>query len=284
MEMLQLRYFLSAAESGSFTATAKKYMVPQTSVSAAVKRLEAELGTKLFLRTSNKIVLNEKGKLLYQSVKEAFENLDATASTLRDESFDGRVITMLVCAIREQITDKIIQYKTCHPDIAFKTVFDFDATNLDDFYIIIDEKCDKYPMHECVELFTKKIKLYISKSNPLSQKKLVLSDLKNEPFISIGENNGLTKILINACKKSGFEPNFCIQSNDLDCTKRCVESGMGIGITRINQTVDDVSNVCYLDVEDFNETQTLCLYYKKSSAYGNVEHFINFLMNKEIAE
>ena len=43
MELLQLRYFFESAKSESFSKTAEKYMVPITSVSASVKRLEREL-------------------------------------------------------------------------------------------------------------------------------------------------------------------------------------------------------------------------------------------------
>ena len=61
VELLQLRYFYESAKTESFAATAQKFMVPASSVSASVKRLETELGTELFHRTSNRIVLNEKG-------------------------------------------------------------------------------------------------------------------------------------------------------------------------------------------------------------------------------
>ena len=40
MELLQLRYFMESAQRGSFAATAEQYLVPATSVSAAVRRLE----------------------------------------------------------------------------------------------------------------------------------------------------------------------------------------------------------------------------------------------------
>jgi hypothetical protein len=48
MEFLQLRYFYENAKNKSFALTAKKHMVPTSSVSAAIKRLETELGTKLY--------------------------------------------------------------------------------------------------------------------------------------------------------------------------------------------------------------------------------------------
>jgi LysR family transcriptional activator of glutamate synthase operon len=281
MEMLQLRYFYDSAKYGSFKKTAEKYIVPQTSVSAAVKRLENELGQLLFDRTSNKIILNQNGKLLLKSLEEIFEKLDETVSIITSAKSDKRIIKMLVCAIRGQITNKIIEYKTNHPEIDFKTVFDFDETNLSEYDIIIDEKSDKYPLYECTELFTADVRLYVAKNSPLYGKKLTLKELKGEDFVSIGENNGLTKILISACKRVGFSPNFAVQSNDVSCTKRCVEAGVGIGLARVVRNRELRTDICYLDVSDFNESQTLCVYYKKSAAYGNVKHFLDFLIGEK---
>ena len=126
------------------------------------------------------------------------------------------------------------------------------------------------------------MRLYVSKESPLLQKKLTLKELKDQPFVSIGENNGLTKILTNACKRVGFTPNFAVHSNDVSCTKKCVEAGVGIGLARIKCHQNPSPDVCYLDISDFNETQTLCVYYKKSAAYGNVEHFLRYLTSEEL--
>ena len=68
MELLQLRYFYESALTESFAQTAEKYLVPATSVSAAVKRLEGELGCALFDRFANRIRLNGNGRRLQKSL------------------------------------------------------------------------------------------------------------------------------------------------------------------------------------------------------------------------
>ncbi len=282
MEMLQLRYFYESAKNGSFTKTAQKYMVPQTSVSAAIKRLEKELHTNLFERTSNKIELNANGQLMLGALEEVFNKLDNAVQQISGEQPDRRRIKMLVCALREQVTNKIIAYKIKNPHAIFQTVFDFDETDFSDYDIIIDEKNNKYPMYEYVEFFSADVKLCVSQNSPMCNKKLMLAELRNVPFISVGEHNGLTKIFVNACRKNGFSPNFVVQSNDLSCTKKCVEAGIGIGVVRVDGNEQFASNLCYLDVLDFNETQTLCLYYKKSAAYGNVKQFLEFFIGKAL--
>ena len=78
MELLQLRYFYESAKNENFAKTAEKYMVPPSSVSASVKRLEDELGCKLFDRRSNRITLNENGMQLQNSLSVIFDELDQT--------------------------------------------------------------------------------------------------------------------------------------------------------------------------------------------------------------
>ncbi len=276
MEMLQLRYFFESAKNQSFKKTAEKYMVPQTSVSASVKRLEKELKKDLFERTSNRIILNENGKILFQALEEIFSKLDEAASMISASS-DKRDIKMLVCAIRFAVTQKIIDYKATHPHTSFETSFDFDEMDFSDYDIIVDERSDKYSLYESIELFKANIKLYVSKDHHLYGKKLTLAELKNEPFICIGTNNSLTRCLTSTCKRVGFTPRFALKSNDLGCMKKCIDAGMGIGITRLSLGQKPKKDVCYLDVSDFCETQTICVYYKKSAAYGNVLDFLNFL-------
>lgn len=280
MEMLQLRYFFESARTQSFAKTAEKYAVPATSVSASIKRLEKELGCELFHRSCNRITLNDNGKRLQQSLRVVFDELDRAVESLSAASTDNREIKMLVRAMRSEITDLIIEYKEKHPHVAFKMVFDFDETDFESYDIIIDEKTDKYPKYEEFELYNTRIRLTVCSKSPLCGKKLTLKQLSDQPFISIGEHNSISKLLIKACKQAGFTPNFVVRSNDLQCNRKFVESGIGIGLFREYPQKTVPSNRVCLDITDFNQRQTICSYYKKQSAFGSVKHFLNFLKAK----
>jgi DNA-binding transcriptional LysR family regulator len=52
MNLRQVRYFLAVCEERHFTRAARKCNVQQPSLTAAIKRLEREIGAPLFLRTS----------------------------------------------------------------------------------------------------------------------------------------------------------------------------------------------------------------------------------------
>ncbi|MBQ8588194.1 MAG: LysR family transcriptional regulator [Clostridia bacterium] len=282
MEILQLRYFYESASNESFAKTAEKYMVPPTSVSASVKRLEKELGAPLFDRECNRIRLNDNGRRLQQSLCVIFDELDRAVDSFLSSEEDTREIKMLVRAIRGEITDCIIEYKKLYPGSAFKTVFDFAETDFSDYDIIIDEKSENYPECESFELRNMKVFLRVAKNHPLAGRKLSMKQLSNQAFVSIGENNTLHKLLINACRRAGFTPNIEVLSNDVNCCSKCVAAGIAIGLGREHPHRKMRDGIVRLEVEDFNERQTICAYYKKQANYGNVKKFLDFLKSKTV--
>jgi DNA-binding transcriptional LysR family regulator len=64
MEVRQIEYVVAVAEEGSFTRAAQRCHVAQSALSQQVARLERELGTKLFERTSRSVRLTEAGTTL----------------------------------------------------------------------------------------------------------------------------------------------------------------------------------------------------------------------------
>ena len=278
MEFLQLKYFYESAKNQSFAKTAEKYMVPTTSVSASVKRLEKELGCPLFDRYANKIKLNREGERFLKSIDVIFYELNKAVIDVSGEYADTREIKMLVRALREDITDYIIEFRKKHPQIAFKITLDFKENNYEDFDIIIDEKCNIH--HDCEEFVLSKMRLRLmtNAESVLANKKLFMKDLAKENFVSWGEKSNMHRILDSACQRAGFKPNIAVMSNDTKCHRKFIESGLGIGLAR--DGARDSENMCALFVEDFNEIYTVCTYYRKKSAYGNVKLFLDFLKIK----
>jgi DNA-binding transcriptional LysR family regulator len=64
MEFRQVEHFLAVMRSGSFTAAAQEVHVVQSALSASIRKLEAELGTPLFERTTRRVALTEAGRTL----------------------------------------------------------------------------------------------------------------------------------------------------------------------------------------------------------------------------
>lgn len=280
MELLQLKYFYDSAKSESFAKTAQKYMVPASSVSATIKRLESELGCKLFDRKSNSITLNANGKELQSSLYIIFDELQKVTESLTNRQDDRREIRLLVRAMRGTITDRIIDFKSKYPHLNFKTVFDFQTTDIENYDIIIDdnEQSKNYPNHEYFIFGQRHFVLKAAAKSPLCGKKLTLQQLKNENFVTMDAYAPTQKRLIRACKNAGFVPNIITQTNDNSCYLRYIRSGLCIGPG--TPTTASSDGIAILDVADFDELQIVCAYYKQEAAYGNVKLFINYLKEK----
>ena len=74
--MQQLRIFVAVAEELSFTGAAQRLQMSQQPVSATVRRLERQLGVRLFDRTTRHVSLTAAGRAVLPSARAAVEAAD----------------------------------------------------------------------------------------------------------------------------------------------------------------------------------------------------------------
>ena len=84
MDIAKLRYFYAVARAGSFTKAAREIRVAQPSLSKMVQALEAELGEILFMRSKSGVELTGAGRLVLESCKLIFAEVDALAIGLTE--------------------------------------------------------------------------------------------------------------------------------------------------------------------------------------------------------
>lgn len=81
--LTKYKIFLSVAENRSISKAAAQLYISQPAVSIAIRKLEQNLNTTLFIRKSKGVELTEKGSFLYDSVKKALNMLSDTEKSLR---------------------------------------------------------------------------------------------------------------------------------------------------------------------------------------------------------
>lgn len=78
-----LLYFYVAAQEGSITAAARRLHLSQPTLSAQIRRLEEEVGEKLFTRRGRKLVLTDVGQTTFRYADEIFTLGRELTETLR---------------------------------------------------------------------------------------------------------------------------------------------------------------------------------------------------------
>ncbi|ETT70310.1 MULTISPECIES: LysR family transcriptional regulator [Paenibacillus] len=86
MESKHLFTFLVVVETGSFTRAAQKLDYAQSSITAQIQALEAELGQPLFDRISKKIMLTDAGRRLLPYAQEISKMHTMAENALRSET------------------------------------------------------------------------------------------------------------------------------------------------------------------------------------------------------
>jgi DNA-binding transcriptional LysR family regulator len=85
MDFRHLEIVRAVAESGSFTAAAKRLHVSQSAVSRQVLLLEEELGEPLFLRLGRKVKLTTAGQTLLDLSRRVLTDVRTTTESIRDQ-------------------------------------------------------------------------------------------------------------------------------------------------------------------------------------------------------
>jgi len=84
MELRQLRYFVAVAEELHFRRAAERLYVAQPAVSEQVRKLEAELGVRLFDRTNRRVAITEAGAALLEEGRRVLAQADTAQLAARN--------------------------------------------------------------------------------------------------------------------------------------------------------------------------------------------------------
>lgn len=206
MTLNQLKYIIELSKVDSINEAAKKLFISQPSLTAALKALEQEIGFDIFLRTKSGISLTVKGTefLGYaKSVVEQYDILDAKYVTKSNVKRTFQVsmqhytfaVNAFVNVINQYGMDKyefeIHETKTHEViDNVKNQKSEIGVLYMNDYNHIILEKILNDAGLSFTPLFDCSIYAYMSKKNPLANKKEVtMDDLDCYPCLAFAQGD-----------------------------------------------------------------------------------------------
>ncbi len=120
MNLQQLEYFVTSVEHGSFTAAADALHLAQPSVSEQVRRLEDELGVRLFQRVGRGLVLTDAGRTLRpraEAVLEAVQEARESVAAVRELRGGTASFGTFAAAGDYLGSDLIAEFRRRHPNV-----------------------------------------------------------------------------------------------------------------------------------------------------------------------
>lgn len=132
-----LRAFEAAARHLSFTLAASELNVTQTAISHQIRRLEEELGIRLFIRQNRALALTPEARDYLPGVRAAFNDLRlATDRLLRKEDDKVLTVSTLASLAAKWLLPRLTDFQEQHPgiDVRITTstgLVDFQRDNVD---------------------------------------------------------------------------------------------------------------------------------------------------------
>lgn len=229
MELTQLRYFYEAARFEHITKAANALRIAQPAITLSIRRLEEELGVKLFRRCGRGVVLTDCGRHLYLKLDEVFKILDPIPEDLAHiANYEKDTVNINLLAASTIVTDIIIEYKRKNPEVTFRVSQQVGHGGSD--ITVYTEAGESDNASKNTFVMYENIYLGVPASSPFAEREsLRLEEVSEEGFISLAGSKSLRAMCDNFCSTAGFTPRVIFESDNPYTVKNMIASGMGVG-------------------------------------------------------
>jgi len=244
MTFNQIRYFITLAESLSYTEAAKHLFITQPNLSRQIRAMEEELGIDLFVRHTRSIKLTPAGTLLYKRFNTLLSDYNSAISEALNAStdYDGHLTVGIldIYDFQRFYPSLISNVQNAHPNLDLKikrrslgALLDDIQNHHVDLILTYGFSLYDYPDLVTVNVGTFDSCIMLPKNHPLCTKKdITLADLRDETFVQLNPSISsegsryLDALLFHA----GIHPR--IRSVDtMNDVMLYVESGNAVAIT-----------------------------------------------------
>lgn len=231
MEFRPLRAFVEVVRQGGFSQAAKTVFATQSTVSKAVKQLEDEIGVPLLDRIGHRSVLTAAGEVVYRRGVKLLAGRDDMLTEL-DEIRGLKRGSLRLGLPPVGSSTLFAVYSQRYPGIEVRLVEHGSAQLLESLRAgEIDFAGALLPTLEEFDWQTVRrepLVALLPSNHPLvGRRSISLSDLKKTPFILFESGFALHRVILDASRRAGFEPNVVAQSSQIDFMIELVGAGLG---------------------------------------------------------
>lgn len=287
MELRRLRYFVAVAEELSFNRAAQRLHISQPPLSNQIKRLEEELGVRLFDRSSRGVQMTDAGELLLEEARRIFVQVDQTVRTVQHVGYgevghltlgfvpsaSNEVLPPILRAFGERFPGVELYLREMRPDRVVHQLHD-KQVDVGFLYLPLEDAS----LHiECAS--REPLVLALAETHPLaSEPQLDLRALADEPFVLPARYQrmpGLYGQVTETCRQAGFVPNAVQKDVWLMQTIVGLVAG-GIGVALVPASLRNLhrKGVVYKSVYGLSPTVEMGLIWRRDNHGAVLNSFL----------
>lgn len=292
MELRHLRYFLAVADALNFSRAAERLHLSQPPLSQQVRRLEAELGAKLFDRSKRQIKLtaageifaikarailaqcDEAAKLAARAERGEFGHLRLGLWQLPVPPVQTRLIIECLRAFVKRSPDVHLTLQSLLPAEQIKAVRDGGI----DVGIVRLPVAQKSRGIAIETILREPMVLAMSENNSLARFKTVpLRELSNQRYIMFGRdaNADFHHFIAKACRKEGFSLNIAYFQDDLYSVWALIGAGLGVALAPASLQELRLPGIVFRKFEPAAPVMEMALAYMNADKVSVVSQFLD---------
>jgi LysR family carnitine catabolism transcriptional activator len=233
----QLETLVAAADALSFSQAAEKLGISQPSLSETIRRIETELGFRVFDRTTRSLVLTAEGRRAVATAREAVRDFRSAVESLatRTEGRGGRIsiaaLPSVACAVlpaaMRRFSSEFPQVEIAVADVLHERALGLVQDGLADLALTI--RPGKLAGLEFQELGSDAMRLLCRADHALAKRRTVRwRELAAYPFVALARTSSVRRLtdaaFINA--EVALEPTFEVEQ--IPSAAALVEAGLGV--------------------------------------------------------
>jgi DNA-binding transcriptional LysR family regulator len=240
MDLRQLRYFVTLAETLNFHRASERLHISQPPLTVAIRKLEASLGVSLFVRGPRGVRLTDAGEAALRPARAALEQaaLVAGAAKSGHQGQAGKISVGFVgSAISDALPRIIPAFRERFPNVEMRLE---EMTSQSIVQALSERQIDaglvRLPLMHPADLRISAIEkdelvVALLADHPLAGRgRISLSALRDEALILHSEVSVLRAVVMLACQAAGFTPRIAQSANQVQTLLSLVQSGLGIAL------------------------------------------------------
>lgn len=302
MNINQLQYFISAAESHSFTKAAAQHYISQTAVTQQIHALEETLGVELFDRKTRPIALTPAGQTFLRDAKSILERFHQAVDRVQEASI-GLAGALRIGYTkgyeRSNLSELLRTFHLKYPNI-LTTCYRCDTDQLaagllkDEYDLIFTWDStelvkDETIAHRFIERSPLMVALY--QNHPLAQRSsLNRRELRNENILFMspsgtGESIG-DSYFYKLYQRAGYQPNILFRSSDAESILMMVAAEAGVSILPyyVTKKLIDADNLTFIPLRGEHENMEIIAAWKRENTSPILQRFLETMKSDFIRE
>jgi LysR family transcriptional regulator, hydrogen peroxide-inducible genes activator len=265
MELQQLRYFCAVAATGSFSRAAEQTHVSQPSLSQQIRKLEDELGARLFDRLGRSVRLTDLGKAFLPRARTVLRELEAAKGDVveRKDSTGGPVAVGVIPTVAPYLLPPLLEsFTKKFPESHLTVVEEITPVLLERLRAgTIDVAVLALPVRghefEATAILTEPLFAALPRKHALARRRTIaLRDLRKEPFLLLRDGHCFRDTAVAACDRARLNPQVVFESGQFSSLLSLVGAGMGVSI--VPKMAIEKSGACkFVRISDAEANRTV---------------------------